>query len=495
MAVFEKAAILERLNRPFALALIVASRGVVPRRSGRMLFSQDGEREGTLGGHRIEEEVAREAAICLKEGRGRSVTVAAGHGEVDIMIDPVNTSKRAIIIGFGHVGRAVAESLWRVGYEIDVCDLVDVDCPFASHIHTGEDWQRALAGVDVTKECAIVVTTHDKDVVLSHLDVAKAFYVGVLSSRSRAVPGKGIFVPMGLDLGGESPEEIAVAVTAEIMASRSGRIPRPLGARRERLVVVRGAGDLATGTIIRLHRAGLDVVALETAQPTQVRRNVSLAEAVWDGRTVVDGVEAVLIHEPSEAFRVLDEGAVPILVDPDCRSLSVLRPAVLVDAVMAKRNLGTRRDMAGLVIGLGPGFEAGVDVDAVVETKRGHTLGRVIRKGCAIPNTGVPGEIAGHSSDRVVRSSRAGTFRAVRTFGDLVHKGDVLAYVDDEPQRSAIDGIVRGMLHDGLEVSEGFKIADVDPRGESVDWHTPSDKAYAIAGGVLELVEAFFAGR
>ena len=467
MAVFEKAAALERLNRPFALASIISSRGVVPRRSGRMLFAKDGEREGTLGGHRIEEEVAREAAICLEEGRGRRVTVAAGHGEVDIMIDPVNTARCAIIIGHGHVGRAVAESLWRVGYEIEVCDIVDVECPFASHIHTGDDWRSALAGVEVTKDCAIVVTTHDKDEVLGKLDVSKAFYVGVLSSRSRAVPGKDIFMPMGLDLGGESPQEIAVAVTAEIMASRVGRLPEPMGLRRGRLVVVRGAGDLATGTIIRLHRAGLDVVALETARPTQVRRNVSLAEAVWDGRTSVDGVEAVLIHEPSEAFRVLDEGAVPILVDPDCRSLKLLRP----------------------------GFEAGVDVDAVVETKRGHTLGRVIRKGSAIPNTGIPGEIAGHSSDRVVRSSRAGVFRALRTFGDLVHKGDVLAYVDDEPQTSAIDGIVRGMLHDGLEVTEGFKIADVDPRGESVDWHTPSDKAYAIAGAVLELVEAFFAGR
>lgn len=495
MAVFEKAAALERLNRPFALASIISSRGVVPRRSGRMLFTKDGEREGTLGGHRIEEEVAREATICLEEGRGRRVTVAAGHGEVDIMIDPVNTARCAIIIGHGHVGRAVAESLWRVGYEIEVCDIVDVECPFASHIHTGEDWRSALAGVEVTKDCAIVVTTHDKDEVLGKLDVSKAFYVGVLSSRSRAVPGKDIFMPMGLDLGGESPQEIAVAVTAEIMAARVGRLPEPMGLRRGRLVVVRGAGDLATGTIIRLHRAGLDVVALETARPTQVRRNVSLAEAVWDGRTSVDGVEAVRIHEPSEAFRVLDEGAVPILVDPDCGSLQLLRPAILVDAVMAKRNLGTRRDMAGLVIGLGPGFEAGVDVDAVVETKRGHTLGRVIRKGSAIPNTGIPGEIAGHSSDRVVRSSRAGVFRSVRTFGDLVHKGDVLAYVDDEPQTSAIDGIVRGMLHDGLEVTEGFKIADVDPRGESVDWHTPSDKAYAIAGAVLELVEAFFAGR
>ena len=182
---------------------------------------------------------------------------------------------------------------------------------------------------------------------------------------------------------------------------------------------------------------------------------------------------------------------VPVMVDPSLSILDILHPRVLVDATIAKRNLGTRMDMAPLVIALGPGFTAGVDCHAVIETKRGHTLGRVIYHGTAIPNSGVPGNIAGYAEERVIHSPSAGIFRGVKAIGDIVRKGDVIAYAGDVPVHATIDGKLRGLLHDGLEVPEGFKIADIDPRGEKADHTTISDKARAIAGGVLEAADRF----
>ena len=165
----------------------------------------------------------------------------------------------------------------------------------------------------------------------------------------------------------------------------------------------------------------------------------------------------------------------------------------MIDAVIAKKNLGTRIDMAPLTIALGPGFEAGRDVDVVIETKRGHNLGKIITGGYAEANTGVPGIIGGYGKERVIRSSASGVFKGVKTFGDIVEAGDVIAYVGDAPQHTLISGMVRGMLHDGLEVCEGFKIADVDPRGSGVDYTSVSDKARCIAGSVLEVVDSYFA--
>lgn len=259
------------------------------------------------------------------------------------------------------------------------------------------------------------------------------------------------------------------------------------------LIVVRGAGDLATGTIHRLRRAGFPVLALETERPAAIRRTVSFCEAVYQGSACVEGVTAVRIRRPEEALEAQTPDTVPLLVDPAGESIGVLRPAAVVDAILAKRNLGTHRGMAALTVALGPGFTAGEDVDFVVETMRGHDLGRIIRSGTALPNTGVPGVIGGFGAQRVIHAPRAGVIHTLRAIGDIVEQGDLLAEIETaEGERcgvyAAIPGLLRGLIRDGYPVTEGFKIADIDPRREERgNCRTISDKARCIAGSVLEL--------
>jgi xanthine dehydrogenase accessory factor len=263
------------------------------------------------------------------------------------------------------------------------------------------------------------------------------------------------------------------------------------------LVVVRGAGDLATGTIVRLLRCGFAVVALEVPNPSAIRRGVSLSEAVYDGRAVVEGVEARLAADPGAALRLLGEGFVPLLVDPDCHLAAALGPFALVDAILAKRNLGTSRGMAAFVVALGPGFEAGVDADAVVETNRGHDLGRVILAGRAEADTGLPGSIGGKTDERVLRSLSAGRAVALRDIGDTVRAGEAVLAVEGKAGRtevvSAIDGVLRGLIRPGYELGPGFKVADVDPRGGREHCFTITDKSRAVAGGVLEAILGYCA--
>ena len=264
------------------------------------------------------------------------------------------------------------------------------------------------------------------------------------------------------------------------------------------LIIVRGAGDISTGTIHRLTRAGFPVLALETDRPSAIRRKVAFSEAVYDGTATVEGLTAVRIADAGDAGAILAQGAVPLLVDPAGASIRRLAPAVVVDAILAKRNLGTAMDMARLTIALGPGFEAGRDVHYVIETMRGHDLGRIIAAGRAAPNTGVPGIIGGHGADRVIHAPCAGTFRMRRDIGSTVDAGEIIGTVEsgdgEAPVRTAIAGILRGVIRDGYPVARGFKLADVDPRlEERKNCFTLSDKARCIAGSVLELVSGFAA--
>jgi len=265
---------------------------------------------------------------------------------------------------------------------------------------------------------------------------------------------------------------------------------------RGSLVVVRGGGDLGTGVAHRLFRAGYRVLVLESEEPTAVRRLVAFAEAVRTGSTTVEGVEARLVEAADlEALAVSREPPgggegwrewVSVVADREGRSLEILRPDAIVDARMAKRNLGTARGDAPVTIGLGPGFTAGVDVDLVVETLRGHSLGRVIESGTAAADTGVPGRVAGVDEERVIRAPADGAFVPVRAIGDLVAEGDAVGSVGGQAARARTAGIVRGLVADGLNVRRGGKIGDVDPRGADVDPATISDKARAIGGAVLE---------
>lgn len=258
--------------------------------------------------------------------------------------------------------------------------------------------------------------------------------------------------------------------------------------REELLVVVKGGGDLATGVAHRLHRVGMRVVITELPQPTVIRRPVAFASAVFEGEITVEGVTARLVDDPAQALACLDEGVIPVLADPQAQVVRALQPDAVVDATLAKRNLGTCLSDAPIVVALGPGFTAGVDCHAVVETERGHFLGRVITQGQAAPNTGVPGAVLGHAEDRVVRAPCAGTFRGKRRIGDRVEAGQPVARVDGEPVVPRISGVLRGLLADGLPVHAGMKVGDVDPRGVVEHCFTISDKARAVGGGVLEAI-------
>ena len=298
--------------------------------------------------------------------------------------------------------------------------------------------------------------------------------------------------------------------------------------KKNLLIICRGAGDLATGIIHRLHRAGHRVIALETDYPAAIRRQVSFCEAVYDGRATVEGLTARLLpalndaetisgindtpqaHIASQKWKssaieaVLEAGEVPLLIDPTGESIALFRPDVVVDAIIAKKNLGTTINMAPLVIGVGPGFTAGKDVHLVIESMRGHNLARIITDGMAQPNTGVPGNIVGFTSERVIHAPAAGYIYDVRKIGDIVQKGDEIAriYLDKGsydnklseyvPVNATITGIIRGLIREGYYFKKGFKIADIDPReGELSNCFTISDKARSIAGSVLEAVSAF----
>lgn len=257
----------------------------------------------------------------------------------------------------------------------------------------------------------------------------------------------------------------------------------------ENLVIVRGGGDIATGTIHKLYRSGFPVIILETAYPSAIRRKVAFSEAMYDGSAEVEGVVCEKADNSEEIDRILKKGRIPIIADETCRILEKRKPLVLVDAILAKKNCGTKKEMAFITIGLGPGFEAGNDVDAVIETQRGHDLGRILFDGAAMPNTGVPGIIGGYGRERVMHSQADGAIRNLCSIGDEVRKGQIIALIGKTEVAASIDGILRGIIRDGFPVKKGLKIADIDPRiEEKKNCFTISDKARCIAGGVLEAV-------
>ena len=255
-----------------------------------------------------------------------------------------------------------------------------------------------------------------------------------------------------------------------------------------RKVIIRGAGDLATGVAHRLWNSGFSVVMLELPDPLVVRRTVSFASAVYENSITVESVTAKLCPQADQIDQYFDQNIIPVMVDPDGSILLKEKPPVLIDAVMSKNNTLTRIDQAELVIGLGPGFKVGKDVHAIVETERGHNLGKVIYSGQAAPNTGKPGVIGGYSSERLLRAPHSGCFEPKKNIGDIVIAGDTVALVGSTEIKTAIDGMVRGMLHPKIKVEGGTKVCDIDPRGNKIDCHLISDKARAVGGGVLEAI-------
>jgi xanthine dehydrogenase accessory factor len=254
------------------------------------------------------------------------------------------------------------------------------------------------------------------------------------------------------------------------------------------MILIRGAGDLATGVAHRLKKCGFDIVMTEIADPTTVRRTVAFSQAVYDKKVEVEGIKAILAHDKNEIYEVIGKGNIAVIVDENAEIMKDIKPDVVIDAIIGKINLGTNINDAKIVIALGPGFEAGVDCHCVVETQRGHYLGKAIYKGSAIPNTGVPGNIGGYTKERIIRAESDGKIMPVAKIGDYVEKGDVVAYVNETPIFAQLNGIVRGMLQEGIEVHRGMKSGDIDPRCEKKHCFTISDKARSIAGGVLEAI-------
>ncbi|ACN82574.1 molybdenum hydroxylase [Brachyspira hyodysenteriae] len=261
----------------------------------------------------------------------------------------------------------------------------------------------------------------------------------------------------------------------------------------DELVIVRGAGDLATGIVYSLYKAHFKVIVLETQYPSSIRRKVALSEAVYDGESKVEDIEAVLVKSYEEALNIIADKnytKIPILIDPNCDILKNIKPTFLIDAIIAKKNLGTNKSMAKYTIALGPGFIAGKDCDIVIETMRGHNLGRMYLEGEAIPNTGIPGNIGGKEAERVIHASSNGIIENVKNIGDFVKEKEVIAYINNNNEKievlATFDGLLRGIIRDGFKVHKGLKIADIDPRKSEYDnCFTISDKARNLGGSVL----------
>ncbi len=253
-------------------------------------------------------------------------------------------------------------------------------------------------------------------------------------------------------------------------------------------MLIKGGGEMASGVAHRLVHSGFLVCLTEIAEPKAVRRGVAFSEAVFDGQKRVEDLLATFVKTEAEIWKVWQRKEIPILVDPECQIRRILNPEVIVDAIMAKKNMGTRIDEAPLVIGLGPGFKAGEDVHMVIETNRGHNLGKVILTGEAEPPTGIPGEIMGYTQERVLRAPSSGEFRGRKEIGERVEAGELVGEISGFPVQAKISGVLRGILRDRKHVTQGMKIGDIDPRGIKEYCFTISDKARAIAGGVLEAI-------
>lgn len=269
---------------------------------------------------------------------------------------------------------------------------------------------------------------------------------------------------------------------------------------QKNLVIVRGGGDIATGTIQALVRAGFSVLVLETPHPSAIRRQVALSEAVYDGTAAVEDIKARLCSQIQDIYKVWQNGEVPVLVDSQGAAIAKLKPWAVVDAILAKRNMGTMRSMARHTIALGPGFTASQDVDAVIETMRGHDLGRIIWSGQALPNTGIPGIVGGYSAERVIHSPAEGYFYGINRIGCMTEKGQGIGVILDRPMQdgdvssavcravvpSSLSGLIRGMIRNAYAVTKGFKIADIDPRRDQLaNCFTISDKARCLGGSVV----------
>lgn len=520
MKVFNDTVDLLENGEQAAMITVVGKEGSAPRDVGARMVVTTEDEYGTIGGGTVEAlaiEAAREVLAGREEPGVRQYELDPGGntgmvcgGEMAVFVDRIQGPSRLYVAGGGHIGQELATMADQLGYEVTVVDDREeysdpADFPDGVAViqgNYGEVLRDQPMGADASVAVATRSGTFDGRAAAAAIE-GDAGYIGIVASdlkaerivdslhddgyaRSELVRVRS---PIGLDLGGGTPEDIALSILAEINAVRHGASAKPTTRLDiDDLVVVRGGGDLGSGVAYRFHQAGYPVVVTEVSKPTVVRRAVAFASAMYDDDVEIEGVAARRAGDVEELLAMLEEGNLPVFEDPDAELLEQFDAKVLVDAIMAKgkADTGTRRGDADVVIGLGPGFEAGEDVDAVVETDRGHELGRVIYEGTASPYDGVPGERRGYTHERVLRAPSDGRWESDGAIGDLVEAGDVVGTVGNEPVRTEIDGLIRGLVHDGVVLEEGAKVGDVDPRGEDVDPEKISDKALCLGGGALE---------
>lgn len=522
MTVFERADDLVASGESVAMLTVVGKDGSAPREVGAKMLVTGTDEYGTIGGGTVEGlaiEDAREvldgsanAGVRTYELRPGGNTGMVCGGSMDVFVDLIRGTKRLYVAGGGHIAVDLARMASVTGYAVTVVDdreeyaAADRFPDETRTIHG--DYGEELGSLPMTAETAVVVATRsgtfDQHAVAAALD-GGAGYVGLVASETKtdhvfdSLAEEGydrrdlarVRAPVGLDLGGGGPHDVALSVLAEMSRDRHGASGERLTALDlDDVVVVRGGGDVGSGVVHRLVRAGFPVIVTEVDEPTVVRRQVAFATAMYEDTVSVEGVTATRAATVDEVVETLARGDVAVLADPEAAIADELDASVLVDATLAKgkRDTGTRRDDAEVVVGLGPGFEAGADVDAVVETDRGHELGRVYYDGTASPYDGEPGEREGYTHERVLRAPNEGIWRPSVELGELVEAGAAVGHVDETTVTTEIDGLVRGLVHPDVEVAAGAKLGDVDPRGESVDHEKISDKALCVGGGVLEAV-------
>ncbi len=387
MNIFSKAAELEQKNIPFALITITGSRGSTPRSQARMIVLSDGTSYGTVGGGASEFEAVKRAQELIRlqksESFNKSLTVGDGHncgGEVEMFIEVIGSRPRLILVGGGHVNLEIANLAVRCGFFIEVVETREEFAsperfPDASRFYTGTTIEEALAQVSIDENTALVIATHSLDQeALEMVLSSPAWYIGMLGSRNKIHTFRTrlkeklhidiasltqLYAPLGLDIGAQTPEEIAVSAVSELMKVRSVKSGQSLRDRSDNLVIVRGAGDLASAVIVRLHKAGYRVLALEVPQPTAIRRTVSFSSVLKSGSMELEGVECVFASNAREAKTLMDQQKVALMIDSEASVRKELHPLCLVDAIIAKKNLGTHMAMAPYVIALGPRFHGG----------------------------------------------------------------------------------------------------------------------------------------
>lgn len=528
--------LIEANKSAFAICTVIETEGSAPRHHAKMLVHENGEIEFTIGGGPVEFATIKEAVKAIELGKSKVIewhlnkdlsqglNMTCG-GQMKIHIEVYNPNPELILIGAGHVNLAVYKMAKELPFKIKVID----DRPELSLLKAFENVEVTAEKDDIvaaihraknnfSKKAYFVIATKDCDeIALKALADVDANYIGLIGSRRKTalirenLTHQGydskwiekIKMPIGLNLGGELPSEIALSILAEINTIRYQKdaLPHCLNIKETQeksvhtkttpIVLIRGAGDMATGTALRLKNAGYQVVCTELPQPTAIRHSVSFAGAILSGTTEVEGQKALRVETIQELEIALEEGSIPIYVGDEEQLLKQLKPSVFVEATLRKKAIDINKEMAPLVIGLGPGFEAEKQVDCVIETMRGHYLGRIIWKGSAQEDTGIPGDIGGFTHERVIKSPCPGLFKPLAHIGDQVYKGQVIAEVQgniDLEVKATIDGILRGILPENIKVSEGFKVADIDPRAQREHCFTISDKARAIAGGVLEAI-------